>query len=292
MLTPGRLRILLWYFGGGVLAVIVMAVAMVLDVDWLAWGSLIAISLCLGLGWLKLQTLLEDAEFDTPAAASAPAQETAGEHFLSVAGHDLRQPIQALSLFAATLSAQPLPDASRKLAAQLEQASQSLSELFEAVIAHAKALAGRYTITVQAMPLADVLGTAVGAQLDLAHDRNLHLRHVDSSLTVRADPVMLSRMLNAMLLHALRSTRRGGVLLGARPRDNMVSIEVWDSSEGLTETLRATATEAFADAWQTLPDRGLGLAQAARLAQDMGGHLEVRSRTGKGTLYRLLLPRT
>ncbi|KAF7597650.1 hypothetical protein BGI27_17645, partial [Candidatus Dactylopiibacterium carminicum] len=69
--------------------------------------------------------------------------------FLSNMEHDLRQPAQAIALFAATLSAHPLPESSRKLVSGIEAAVQQLSAQMEAAFAIAKLESGRQAVDLQ-----------------------------------------------------------------------------------------------------------------------------------------------
>lgn len=279
-----------WQLGGALAAIGAMAIGLAMGLDALLWLGLIGSAVGIGLAWLSL--LAPQAE-DVSAVAEnlpAPSDEIEEARFLSNASHDLRQPIQAISMFAATLAAQPLPEATRKHVDMLEQAACALSDLFEAVILHTKAAAGRLPMAPQPMPLNDSLSRAVGAHLSDAHECGLHLRFVPTRCQAVADPMQLERMLAAMVTHALRTTRSGGVVIGCRRRGAMVCIEIWDSSPGLLDDQVPFALKAFSPAWLTVPDRGLGLATAAVLALQLGGELTLRSRLGKGTVMRLALP--
>ena len=242
-----------------------------------------------GVGLACLSLSRSESDFSPLSASHMPISESSEGGFLSSAGHDLRQPIQAVGLFVATLAAQSLPDATRKQVVMLEQAAQALSELFEAVILHSKVMSSHEAMGLQVVSAKDVLSRAVATHLDCAHEKDLHLRFVASSAQVMADPVLLERSLSVMVVHALRATNSGGVVLGCRRRVGVVCFEVWDSSAGLEEGVRASALAAFSPAWASLSDRGLGLATAAMWSKQMGGELTVDSRLGKGTVLRLSL---
>ncbi|MEC5399496.1 sensor histidine kinase [Uliginosibacterium sp. H1] len=289
-IEAARARVLNWLLLLGVAGIVVVVAGLVADLDILVWLGLIGAACGIGLAWSGLQT---DGEDETPSPAVTLQEAAASEdvRFISTAGHDLRQPIQAISLFAATLAAHPLPENTRKLVGQLDEAAVALSELFEAVIAYAKAESGRLELAVQSMPVGDVLAAAVAANLEDAHERDLHLRQVASGMLLRADPVQLQHALTALVQHALRTTVRGGAVLGCRRRGAWVAIELWDSGNGLQPEQVGKALTPFAACWQSLADRGLGLARTARVAGLMGGEMQVASRPGRGTVYRILLPR-
>ncbi|MET7015717.1 sensor histidine kinase [Uliginosibacterium flavum] len=231
---------------------------------------------------LEAENLAEDAQ------AVSPLQRE-GE-FLSSLGHDLRQPAQAISLFAATLSAHPLPESSRKLVTGIEAAVQQLSEQLEAVFNIAKVEAGQFECHLTPVGLEDVFALAVANQLDEAHERQLHLRRVTTARHVIADEALLLRTIDRMLAHALSITKEGGVVLGCRQRGAVVVIEVWDSSEGIAAEILPAVFVPGSVYGQQLADRGLGLVLARRLATLMGGHVSISSVLGRGCILRLTLP--
>ncbi|MDQ8023800.1 MAG: HAMP domain-containing sensor histidine kinase [Moraxellaceae bacterium] len=286
-IEAARLRVLNWLLLLGVAGIVVVVAGLMADVDIMVWLGLIAAACGIGLAWSGLQA--DGAAAIVPTPQDAAASEDV--RFISTAGHDLRQPIQAISLFAATLAAHPLPENTRKLVGQLDEAAAALSELFEAVIAYAKVESGRVELAVQSMPVGDVLAAAVAEHLEDAHERDLHLRQVASGILLRADPVQLQHVLSAIVQHALRTTARGGAVLGCRRRGAWAAIELWDSGNGLQPEQLDKALTPFAASWQGLPDRGLGLAKAAKVVALMGGQMQVASRPGRGSLYRILLPR-
>jgi len=211
--------------------------------------------------------------------------------FLSSMGHDLRQPTQAISLFAATLSAQPLPDASRKLVCGIEDAIHQLSEQMEAVFAIAKVQAGRMQSNPQRIALEDIFEAQVSMHLDDAHDKNLHLRHVRTGCHTIADEDIISRIVARMLEHALQTTEDGGIVLGCRYRNDHCQIEVRASSKGAIAEKLDQAFTPGSTYGQSFPDRGLGLVLAHRLTTLLGGRLEIRSPHGHGLVLSLELPR-
>ena len=246
---------------------------------WLLSGALL-LALWVMLG--RYQGLVELA---LEPSQNAPRQQE-GE-FLSAMGHDLRQPAQAIALFAATLSAHPLPDSSRKLVSGIESAVEQLSEQLEAVFSIAKLEAGRVACAPVPVALDAVFAQVVNNHLEDAHERQLHLRHVTTARVVLADEALLLRALDRMVMHAISITGEGGVVLGCRRRGEFVLIEVWDSSEGIAAELLPQVFVAGSSYGQNLKDRGLGLVLARKIADMLGGRLTLDTRPGRGCVLRL-----
>lgn len=249
----------------------------------------VAMWVVLGLVW----RMLSSARAEHGQPADTPEERIRSEGgFLSSMGHDLRQPAQAIALFAATLSAHPLPDSSRKLVNGIESAVQQLSAQMEAVFAIAKVHAGRVPVTSKPVVLEELLALAVDKALDEAHEHSLHIRHVSTRRQVVTDEDILSRIIDRLVEHALNATTEGGVVAGCRRHGDNIRVEVWCSSPGIPAELLDAVFLAGSRYGQQYPDRGLGLVLAHSLAGLINARLEVLSKDGRGSLLRLTLPQS
>jgi CheY-like chemotaxis protein/anti-sigma regulatory factor (Ser/Thr protein kinase) len=128
-----------------------------------------------------------------------------------------------------------------------------------------------------------------------AERKDLRLRAAPTRLAVRSDPVLVERILLNLLSNAVRYTEHGGVLIGCRRRGSRVRIEVWDSGIGIAPEHRQTIFQEFYQVGNPERDRhkglGLGLAIAARLARLLGSRIDVRSQSGRGSVFAIELPR-
>jgi PAS domain S-box-containing protein len=69
-----------------------------------------------------------------------------------------------------------------------------------------------------------------------------------------------------------------------------VQLTVADTGHGMTESLRSRAFEPFFTTKEGQRGAGLGLATVYGIVQQLGGHVEIRSREGSGTAFELLFP--
>lgn len=287
-------------------------------VPLLAWLWAVVLFACVGFGMLSLSRLLTchaagQAGVSTPThtipsapPAVAVPENVSTDHavgmgassercreearFLSSAGHDLRQPLQAISLFSATLAAHALPAESAKLVSGIEKAAASLSDLFEAVMAVARLAAGRVEFESRSVALDGLLVRCVMERSDEAEDKDLHLRHVSTRLRVLGDETQLARALDKLIAHALETTEQGGIVVGCRWRGGRVRIEVWDSGLAIPAGAQGELFTPFAPYGQRLQDRGLGLVLASRMVAAMGGEVTARADLKRGKVLAISLP--
>jgi CheY-like chemotaxis protein/anti-sigma regulatory factor (Ser/Thr protein kinase) len=128
-----------------------------------------------------------------------------------------------------------------------------------------------------------------------AEAANLQLRFKPGGKLVTTDPQLLERVLGNLIQNAIKYTREGGVVVVARNAGRDVSIEVWDTGLGIPEAELPRIFDEFYQLDNPQHDRsrglGMGLAIVKRLVLLLGHTLQVTSRPGRGTLFRIRVPR-
>lgn len=108
---------------------------------------------------------------------------------------------------------------------------------------------------------------------------------------VDGDPARLRRILGNLLSNALAHTLRGGTITcTARGEDGAVRIEVGDDGEGIPAALLPRVFDRFVKGPGSTGS-GLGLAIVRDLVEAHGGTVTVDSAEGRGTTFRITLPR-
>ena len=234
------------------------------------------------------QELIDSLTQQTQAALRAVATKN---RFLASAAHDLRQPVHALSLYADWLGSEP--EMVRDIAPRMLQSTRAINELFDSLFDLTRIEAGNYKVRLQQVDAAQLL-TDLSKQYELAAQaKSLSLRVRVQPTTLWADPVVLRRMLGNLISNALRHTKRGGVLIALRQREDLLVFEVWDTGVGIApEHQQAIFQEFFRiSAHQGTEDSlGLGLTIVSKLATLMGYQLSLNSVLGQGSVFRVMLP--
>ena len=251
---------------------------------------------------LEQRVALRTRELSAALAAQEQAKRQAEmanvskTRFLAAASHDLLQPLNAARLFTSALRQQPQLDReSAQLAERIDTAFKSAEELLDTLLEASRLESGRQQPEIASVALAEVFEPMRMQFSVLAQARGLDLRVVPTRLTVRSDPQLLRRIVQNFLSNALRYTRRGGIVLGARRRGEHVSIEVWDTGPGIAPQHLDAIFDEFQRLDQPSPwgekGLGLGLAICERIARMLGHRLAVRSRPGRGSMFAVEVPR-
>jgi signal transduction histidine kinase len=214
--------------------------------------------------------------------------------FVASAAHDLRQPLHALGMFCATLEQRLQNTPDRPLVRNMMDAIESLEESFGAMLDISRLDAGIVQTAPQTFPIRDVFRRLYQQFGGDAEARDLAFRFRATRRIVQSDPLLLERILANLVQNALRYTRRGGVLVAARRHAAGVALEVWDTGFGIPADKLEMIFREFYQIENPERDRsrglGMGLAIVQRLCHLLRHPLEVRSREGRGTVFRLVVP--
>jgi len=238
---------------------------------------------------LREATALAQAARDKAEQASL-----AKSQFFAAASHDLRQPLQALGLFSASMrETMREPEDARRIDRILSSVD-ALESLFDELLDISKLDAG-YVNAAPAHFYAGVLFERLqNTYSPFARKAGLELRFEDSGAVLHTDPVLLERVLGNLVSNALRYTAAGSVHVRCRPGGGSVSIEVADTGPGIARAEHERVFDEFYQLGNPERDRrkglGLGLATVKRIAQLLGTRISLESEPGKGAVFAIEVP--
>ncbi len=245
----------------------------------------------------ELQAALHSVEGANEALLKAKQQAEKANAFkstfLAFVSHDLLQPLNAARLNLSTLNEAAPDDEVRRFTRQIDLALTSLEDLIRTLLDMSKLDAGVMRPDLAGLGLEQILSPLRAEFAPIAASRNLRLTILPSRAYVRTDPLLLRRILQNLINNALRYTRRGGVLLGARARGDFVRIEVCDTGPGIPPGRREAIFEEFQREVGGDPSEvgfGLGLSIVRRLAQALDHRIDLTSRVGFGSTFAISLP--
>jgi two-component system, chemotaxis family, CheB/CheR fusion protein len=214
--------------------------------------------------------------------------------FLAAASHDIRQPLQALTLLRDALEQRVRDEQGREMLARMERVLDSMSGLVAGLLDINQLETGAVRPILVDFPVMEVLDALHSEFFDQARSKGLGWRLVHCGLAAHTDRRLFTEILRNLLSNAIRYTDEGKILLGCRRHGSNLRIEVWDTGIGIPEE---QLPHIFEENYQiTAVDAtrrgglGLGLAIVQRLAELLNHPVGVRSRIGKGTVFFIEVP--
>lgn len=244
--------------------------------------------------------LVEQLRGETEAAhrarLDAEDANTAKSQFLAAASHDLRQPVHALGLFLQALSQTDLGGPQRRILQNAQAANVASTDMLNTLLDFSRLEAGVVTPRPRAFELQPLLDKIEAEFAHLADAKRLIYRTLQTDLAIVSDAALLELVLRNLVLNAIRYTERGGLLIGCRRRGGDVSIEVYDTGIGIPASKQDDIFREFYQLGNPERDRhkglGLGLAIARGIALSLGHTLSLRSKEGRGSVFRIRVPGT
>jgi two-component system, sensor histidine kinase len=229
------------------------------------------------------------------AREQAERANLAKSRFLAAASHDLRQPLQSLSLLAGTLRRLSSSADVQEAVGSIESAIDTMSRLLNALLDVSKLESGTIKPDIRDFPVAVLFRQLRTEFAAAAHNKGLELVIDPTREDAHSDPLLLGQILRNLIANAIRYTKKGTVTLSCRRDGDALRIEVHDTGIGMArDQLQYIYDEFYQighDAGAVREGYGLGLAIVQRLVRLLQLRIEVTSEVGVGTSFALTLPR-
>ena len=237
----------------------------------------------------------------------AVAANLAKSRFLASVSHDLRQPMQAVSLTLNTLqqllvrkvggeNAQRLVEDNL---AGLQHSVQYLNSIFEALVSISRLDASELTINIEYQEIDTLFKNLEYEYLKVAQAEQLTFElsvpQNFNEYQVKTDIHLLERLLRNLITNAIRYTPKGGVRLAARLAGDSIDIRVVDTGLGVPVSMRARVFDEFVQIRSPLAREkdislGLGLSIAKKLSELLGSKIRLSTHAGLGSTFSVRLP--
>jgi PAS domain S-box-containing protein len=225
----------------------------------------------------------------------AEAAQQSKTRFLAAISHDVLQPLNAARLFTSALRDTDEATEQRHLAERIDASLRAAEELLDGLLDVSRLDAGGMRTEISDFDAIALLHELAAQYAPVAAGRGLDLRVHGKSLPVRSDRRLLRRVLQNFIANALRYTRQGRIVLGARRRGDQLELQVWDTGPGIPEHHMRQIFEEFQRYQQPFDwgeqGLGLGLSICQRISRLLGHDLGARSHVGRGSMFSITVPR-
>lgn len=260
-------------------------------------------------GLLLGRGLARDSVWEREARARDRAAESARRELVTWISHDLRTPLAGIRAMSEALAdgvvsdREETVDYARRIGKETERLAGMVDDLFQL----SRITSGALRLTLDAVPLGEVVSEAVAAELVSATRKGVRLVADPDTRwpVVRGSDPELARVVRNLVSNAVRHTPPDGtVVLAAGVADGQAWLRVEDGCGGIPGSdldrvfdvafrggaaRTPEASNASAEASSTTARAGLGLAIARGLVEAHNGRIEARNH-GDGCRFEVRLP--
>lgn len=225
----------------------------------------------------------------------------AKSNFLATMTHELRTPLIGVLGMNELLLNTPLNDEQRSLAVTVQDSGEILLTLISDILDFSKIESNHLVLRSVPADISKIMEETTKLLNEQAAQKRLSLIcqiSPEARRIVDVDPLRLRQILLNLISNAVKFTSQGEVVARLSmtqngERSGLFTIEIQDTGIGISSEDQEGLFKPFTQIDDALDRKaggtGLGLAIVRQLVELMGGKIEVESRVGGGSLFRVVL---
>jgi signal transduction histidine kinase len=229
----------------------------------------------------------------------AQAQNEAKDRFLAMLGHELRNPLAAISGATAVLDkVGGLEPRNARALEIIQRQNRHLSRIVNDLLDVSRLMAGKIVLETAPLELSACVRSALDALAASAPAEHHRIERELAPVWIQGDAVRIEQIVNNLVGNALKYSPDGGVIqVNVAAQDGQAVLSVTDDGCGMDAELLASVFEPFvqgpAPANRASSGLGIGLALVKQLVELHGGHISARSPgrdKGAGSTFSIRFP--
>jgi len=227
------------------------------------------------------------------AREEAERANKANSAFLAAASHDLRQPVQALSLLTGALRRTAKDELVLEMVESQQHSLDAMTNLLNSLLDISRLDAGKVEPEFEDFPIQRLIDRLSAEFSRQAMQKKLQFNACDCETIVRSDPNLLGEIVQNLVSNAIQYTDKGNVTLTCHEEDGQLEIGIADTGIGIAPEQIEQIFQEFHQIKTPGQDKegfGLGLAIVKRMADLLEHKVAVESDPGNGSTFSVSMP--
>ena len=218
--------------------------------------------------------------------------------FLANMSHELRTPLNSIILLSKLLTQNQnntLSESDVSKTSVIHKAGNDLLLLINDILDLSKIESGNMELSENVVQTSEIKDEIQGLFSEVANDKKIGFEIEDNfKNSFIVDKMKLLQIIKNLLSNAFKFTKDGRVVMSLNKKNSNIVIEITDSGIGIPKAKLALIFEAFKQVDGSISREyggtGLGLSISKTFIDLMGGTIEVESKEGKGSTFRVIVP--
>ncbi len=216
---------------------------------------------------------------------------------IGIINHELKEPITAIisgmDIFKAH-GISKLNESQLKLMNIIEKSGQDMLRLTNNLIELSKIESGKIEVYPEISPLFNLIEEVILSIRPEAEKKKIKIttKIDDPTMTIYADPQKLKQIIFNLIDNSIKYTpEKGSINISIKSSGDNIEMDVKDTGIGIKKENLDTIFNKFTKHVPGYKGTGLGLYISKSFVEAHKGSIEVESEYGKGTIFRVLLPK-
>lgn len=213
---------------------------------------------------------------------------------MSKLSHQTKTPLANILLYSQLLQEQDIDGQSRQLVNEIQQQSEKLEFLIQSLVKTSRLETGTFQLVPTENDISSLICSAIEQITPKAEKKQIQVTYTTESCMAVFDSRWTQEALFNILDNAVKySPENSKVQIAVKIFEMFVSIEVSDSGIGISEEELPRIFGRFYRGKNVREHSGvgIGLYLSRQIVEEQGGYIQAESKIGKGTTFKLFLPK-
>jgi len=222
----------------------------------------------------------------------AESANKAKNEFLAKISHEMRTPLTPIIGYSRILAKEINDPSSKEKLEIIHTSGIKLLNFTNELLDFSKIESGKVDLNYETFNVRTLFQDIYHEHIDLAKSKNINFKidYLHANVSIYSDKIKIYEIAKNIIHNALKYTEKGFVLCDVFVENNTLFFNVYDSGIGISEENIKNIFESFVQIGSEQSGAGLGLSITKKLLEVLNGKIEVESKVGIGSTFKIQIP--
>ena len=222
----------------------------------------------------------------------AESANKAKNEFLAKISHEMRTPLTPIIGYSRILLKEINDVSSKEKLEIIHTSGVKLLNFTNELLDFSKIESGKVDLNYETFNIRKLFQDIYHEHIDLAKMKNINFKidYLHANVSIYSDKIKIYEIAKNIIHNAIKYTEKGFVLCDVFVEKNTLFFNIYDSGIGMSEENIKNIFESFVQIGNEQSGAGLGLSITKKLLEVLNGKIEVESKVGIGSTFKIQIP--